>query len=330
MGKKYRNLIGRIADRDNLIHAYENAARGKRRSLGYLMFKEHLGANLSGLQAEILNGSYAPGEYRRFMVYEPKLREVAALPFYDRVAQHALCNIIEPIFDAGFVPQSYACRRGKGTHAGAIAVQAMMRRMMVAGPVFVLKTDFSKYFASIDRAILHREIRRKISCRATLRMIEAITPSAGTGLPIGNLTSQLYANVFGSLFDRWLIARGHTRFVRYMDDVVVLAHAKESLQMLRMGLAWFAEANGMRFSHWSIAPAGSGVNFLGYRIFPKHKLLRRRSVVSAKRKLAHLDGERRERFLSAWLGHAAHADTRNLLTKMGVAPCAATTRKPAS
>lgn len=320
MGKKHRNLIGRIADRDNLLQAYENAARGKRRSLGYLMFKEHLGANLAQLQSEILDGSYAPGPYRCFMVHEPKTREVAALPFYDRVAQHALCNIIEPIFDVGFVPQSYACRRGKGTHAGAIAVQALMRRMGKHGPVFILKTDFAKYFASIDRAILHREIRRKISCHATLAMIEAITPPDGIGLPIGNLTSQLYANVFGNIFDRWLIDHGYPRFVRYMDDTVIFGHAPDALQLLRMGLEWFAETQGMRFSRWSISPAGRGVNFLGYRIFPTHKLLRRRSVVSAKHKLARLAGLKRERFLSAWLGHAAHADTHNLLTKMGVKP----------
>lgn len=325
MGKKFKNLIQRIASRENLLHAYEKASKGKRRSMGYLVFKEHLGANLARLHTELITGTYKQGAYRHFFVYEPKKRQISALPFYDRVAQHALCNVIEPILDKTFLPQSYACRTDKGTHAGAIDLQAMMRRMGEKGRVYALKTDFSKFFPSVDRAILRQEIVRKISCRPTLDLIDSITPQDGAGLPIGNLTSQLYANVYGNIVDQWLVHHmGESRFIRYMDDIVVLAHAPEYLQCLRMALGWKSESINMGFSHWNIQPVERGVNFLGYRIFPTHKLLRRQSVISAKRKITRYtengNTESLDRFVASWRGHARWANSYNLLNKLGVAP----------
>ena len=154
--KKHRNLIKQIASLPNLYRAYAKASRGKRYSAGHLQFKQHLAANLKMLSEAILDGSYQPSPPNVFFVNEPKRREISALPFADRVVQHALCNIIEPIFDKTFLPHSYGCRVGKGTHAAAIEAQAIMRR----GYTCWLKIDYSKYFASIDRAILHREIRR--------------------------------------------------------------------------------------------------------------------------------------------------------------------------
>lgn len=325
MGKKFKNLIQRIASRENLLRAYEKASKGKRRSIGYLMFKEHLGANLARMQHELSSGTYKPGSYRTFFVHEPKKREISALPFYDRVTQHALCNVIEPILSATFLPQSYACRTNKGTHAGAIELQAMMRRMGKRGKVYALKTDFRKFFPSVDRSILRQQIARKISCGPTLALIDVITPSDGSGLPIGNLTSQLYANVYGNIVDHWLAHKAkEARFIRYMDDIVILAHTPEYLYMLRMALGWKSESINMGFSHWNIQPVERGVNFLGYRIFPTHKLLRRQSVISAKRKIKRYiekgNTESLDRFVASWRGHARWANSYNLLTKLGVEP----------
>lgn len=324
MGKKFKNLIQRIASRENLLHAYEKASKGKRRSMGYLIFKEHLGANLARMQHELSSGTYKQGPYRTFFVHEPKKREISALPFYDRVTQHALCNVIEPILSATFLPQSYACRTNKGTHAGAIELQAMMRRMGEHGKVYALKTDFRKFFPSIDRSILRQEIARKISCGPTLALIDVITPPEGGGLPIGNLTSQLYANVYSNIVDHWLVHKAkEVRFIRYMDDIVILAHTPEYLQCLRMALGWKSESINMGFSHWNIQPVERGVNFLGYRIFPTHKLLRRQSVISAKRKIKRYtengNTESLDRFVASWRGHARWANSHNLLTKLGVA-----------
>lgn len=317
MGQRYKHLFERVVTTENLYAAYHKAARGKRASLGHLFFREHLATNLGRLRDALQDGSYRVGTPREFMVHEPKQRLISALPFVDRVAQHALCNVIEPIFDKVFLPQSFACRPGKGTHACAAAVQAELRRSPDA---WVLKTDFSKYFASIRREVVHAEYRRKISCPRTLTLLEEFVPPSGVGLPIGNLTSQLSANLVGHVLDRWLAHEIRAfKFFRYMDDVVIIGHSKEALQVLRHGMAWFCEAHlGLKFSRWSVFPAARGVNFVGYRIWSTHKLLRRSSVLGAKRKLIRLKGVERQRFIAAWTGHARWANSFNLRQRLGV------------
>lgn len=321
MGKKHRNLIQEIASLPNLYRAYEKAARGKRYSIGHLQFKEHLAANLRLLSNALKDGSYRPSPPNVFFVNEPKRREISALPFADRVVQHALCNIIEPIFDRTFLPNSYACRTGKGTHAAAIEAQANMRR----GFTWWLKLDFAKYFASVDRALLNVEIRRKISCRGTLDLIEAFLPASGRGLPIGNLTSQLFANVYGHILDRHLTHRlGLRHWLRYMDDTVIFARSREALAVIQHALKWFSEVRmGLAFSRWSIGPVTRGLDWLGYRIWPTHKLLRRRSVIAAKRKIFRYrragDALSLTRFVASWRGHAQWANSFNLLNRLGVA-----------
>ena len=319
MGKKYRNLMGRIASTENLWLAYRKAKHGKRKTIEHLRFQEHMATHLATLSSQLSNGAYRVGAARQFRIFEPKPRTITALPFRDRVVQHALCNVIEPIFERTFLPNSCACRVGGGTHLAARKVQSMMRRMEKAGGVYFLKTDFAAYFASIDRARLHQAISAKISCRRTIALIESIVPISGSGLPIGSLTSQLFANVYGNIVDMWLAHEvGESRFVRYMDDIVILGYSPEYLHALRLRLSWFSEAElGLRFSHWQVSPSSRGVNFVGYRIWSTHKLLRRSSVSRAKRKL---DGFRRSgnndarvKFAASWLGHAMWADSYNLI-----------------
>lgn len=326
VAKRYRNLIGRITADDTLREALRLTARSKRLTLGFLEFKEFGPLNLNDLARDMRRGEYVQGEPHEFQIFDPKLRTISALPFRDRVAQQALCLVLEPIFDALLLPHCYASRKGKGTHAGVRDVQATLRRLGRHGEtVYVLKTDFSRYFASIERPVLWRLIERKISCSGTLRVLEAMVPREGIGLPIGSLTSQIFANVYaGMTLDRFLQQElGETDWFRYMDDLVVLSTSIEHLKALRVAIERYSAAElGLRFSKWSVQPASRGINFLGYRIWQTHKLLRRDSVVRARRKIAAYraagDGERLERFLSAWLGHASHGDTRNLIRALGV------------
>ncbi len=196
----------------------------------------------------------------------------------------------------------------------------------MGAPLYCLKTDFSKYFASIDRPRLHEIIRRKISCRRTLQLIETMTHPVGVGLPIGSLTSQLFANLYGGAVDRFIhFDLGEQHWHRYMDDIVILGHDPERLRAVRCEIEQFAsEYLRLRFSRWSVAPVTRGVNFLGYRIWPTHKLLRRRSVISAKRKIARFrasgDNEALEKFLAAWTGHAGWADVHNLFSSLNLKP----------
>jgi hypothetical protein len=331
MGKKHRGLFDQVYDLDALWRAYRKASAGKRGTIGYLLFRQQEAANLVLLSHEIRDGSYLPGPPQQFTVYEPKKRAISALPFRDRIVQHALVAAIEPIFERVFLPQSYACRPGKGTHRGAVAAQATMRRMLRTGPAWYLKIDWASYFASIDRSILHREIRRKISCNRTLALLELFHPPSGVGLPIGNLTSQLCANIYGHILDRLLVHTVHHKcFLRYMDDTVIFAHSREYLEVFRFHLKWFCETEmRLDFSRWSIAPVTRGLNFLGYRIWPSHKLLRPASVARAKKKIRRYrscgDHAALERFLASWRGHAAWADSHNLLKHLGVAKCITTT-----
>lgn len=320
MGKKHKNLFPRIIETSNLYRAYHKAAKGKMYSGGHLVFKQNLAANLANLREALASGEYQPGEPNLFWVYEPKPRHITAMPFVDRVAQHAVCNVIEPIFDNVFLPQSYACRKGKGTHSAARDVQAELRRMHGNGHrVWALKTDFAGYFHNIQREILHTEYRRKIACKPSLGLIEKMVPSKGIGICIGELISQLSANLYGHIIDRWLVHKvGVARFFRYMDDIVVLGYSREALGVLRLRMQMFAERHmGLRFSKWSVQPATRGINFVGYRIWHSHKLLRRDSVLRAKRKIERYRSlglhDQLERFLASWTGHAKWADAHNLM-----------------
>lgn len=319
MGKKHKNLFELIVTDENLRLAYAKAAKGKRKSIGYLEFKQNDSANLARIKQALITGTYRPALPRKFMVHEPKAREISALPFHDRVVQHALCNIIEPIFDKVFVPQSYACRVSKGTHSAVKQVQSMLRK---DSNKWVLKTDFSKYFASIDLAILHTEFRRKLSCQDTLALLETFIPKFGHGLPIGNLTSQLAANVYGHIIDRWLLhSKQIATFVRYMDDIVIIGNTKESLIATQREMKMFIDTDmHLHFSHWSITPGALGINFCGYRIWKTHKLIRKSSVQAARKRINTYTrlGQQSalQKFIAAWNGHIKFANCFNLQTTL--------------
>lgn len=319
MGKKYKRLIDDIADIENLRNALHKTSSGKRMTWGYLEFKEYSELNLERLQSEIINGTWRQGGFREFTVYEPKPRSIHALEFKDRVVQHALVNVIGPIFEKTLMPGTFACREGMGTHAGVRHVQSGLRR---TGATHFLKTDYSKFFPSIDREVLHGLIRKKISCHQTLKLIEAILPTHGKGLPIGSLTSQLFANVYGGEVDRFIHFKlGAREWTRYMDDIVILSSNPYELRNWFEDIEQFSvEKLGLRMSKWQISPVTRGINFLGYRIWPRHKLMRKQSVTTAKRKIKKYikrnDDESLNKFLASWRGHASHADTCNLFNHL--------------
>ncbi len=326
MSKRFRNLIASITSPANMEQALRLTAAGKRLTSGYLEFKEYSALNLAELARDMAEGRYVQGEPRQFHVFDPKKRLISALPFRDRVAQQALCLIIAPIFDAAMLPRAFACRPGKGTHAGVVLLQSELRHESRGGrPLYFLKTDFRGYFASIERETLWRLIEAKISCRATLALIEAMVPRRGIGLPIGSLTSQIFANYYcGATLDRHLQQMLNERlWYRYMDDIVVLGASSDHLRRVKDEIEQFSrERLGLRFSKWQIASITRGVNFLGYRIWPTHKLLRKDSVTRARRKIAAYraagDEARLQKFLAAWLGHAQWADSANLIRSLGI------------
>jgi RNA-directed DNA polymerase len=309
-------LIERIASPENMQLAFNRTACAKRMSFGYLEFKEYKSINLIKLGQELLGGSYQVGSYKQFYVFEPKKRLISALEFKDRLAQHALMAVIGDIFDAMFLPNTYACRVGKGTHGGVRYLQSELRKD--PKPMYYLKTDYTKFFPSVDHTLLLAMIERKIACERTMKIIKQLVIPGNVGIPIGSLTSQLFANIYGSQLDHFIHHElKHRRWARYMDDVVILGNDPEQLRQDFEKIQQFSQEKlKLTISKWQCASVKRGINFLGYRIWATHKLIRKDSVLRAKHKIKHFI-EHHEflnltKFLASWRGHASWADTHNL------------------
>ena len=185
-------------------------------------------------------------------------------------------------------------------------------------PLFFLKMDFRKFFPSIDRTILYEEINRKIKDNHILWLLNQIIPPSGIGLPIGNLTSQLFANVYGTIFDRYVKQSLRVKhYVRYMDDTVILSTDKAYLKSMLQKLTWFTQNQlHLEFSKWYIENINKGLSFVGYRIFRTHTLIRKSSVIRCKRKvqtyLYHRKYDELYKSLVSWYGHIQWANSHNL------------------
>jgi retron-type reverse transcriptase len=234
MPHRHDQLFGKIANFQALHVAARRAVRGKRKKPGAASFFANLERELLALERQLREGTYRPGHYVAFEVNDPKKRIVSAAPFRDRVVHHALCAVIEPIFEAGFIEHTFANRIGKGTHR-AIEVYERYRDRYA----HVLRCDIYRYFPAIDHAILKSEFRRRITCPATLALVDLIADGSNPqepvhlyfngddlftpfqrhrGLPIGNLTSQFFANLYLDGFDHFVTEVLRAPYLRYVDD----------------------------------------------------------------------------------------------------------------
>ena len=324
----------------NLLTAASRAQRGKRTRPNVSVFRLDLEAQLLRLQEELRTHTYHPGRYRSFIVYEKKPRLISAAPFRDRVVHHALCNIIEPIFDRAFLFDSYACRKGKGTHAAVERASLYARRFQ-----YVLKCDVEKYFPSIDHAILFERIERTIWDQDVLWLVRLIidesppqppvmhyfpgdawwTPfDRARGIPIGNQTSQFFANVYLDGLDHF--AKETLRlpgYIRYVDDFLVFHQEKAVLHEVQQILADYCEGLRLRLHPRKclVAPIAKGFSFLGYRMFPTHRRIDTGNVRRFKRRLrgyraavasGTLPVDTARACVQSWEAHASHADTVRL------------------
>lgn len=246
--KRYGHLFERYANFDALYDGYLRARKGCRESWACMRFELHLEENLIDLLNHLHWGSYSTGPYRHFYVHEPKTRRITALTqFRDRVLQHAMYAVLAPIWESRFVSDSYACRVGKGTHRAADRAQAMLKECLIRhGKIYALKADIAKYFASIDHAVAKRLIRRALKCPSTLALLDDMIDSysepgrPGKGMPIGNLISQLLANVYLDALDQHVKCRLSERwYCRYMDDFLIIGADKEHLQQRRIEIEWW-------------------------------------------------------------------------------------------
>jgi len=345
--KTYRNLYPQLYDFANLYASYRAARRAKRGRAEVARFTARVEDALFRLQAELRDECYQPGAYRHFFIYEPKKRKISAAPFRDRVVHHALVNVIEPIFERRFIYDSYACRVGKGTHRALDRCTHFVRQYR-----FVLQCDVAKFFPTIDHALLLTILSRTIADPQLLRLCERIVrsgegvldserelhwfpgddlfaPLRAQGLPIGNLTSQFWANVYLNELDQFVKRTLKCRsYVRYADDFLLFHNDKATLHRWLGELRDIAATRLRLVLHptkCQVFPTSSGVPFLGFRHFATQRRLKRPSVVRFRRRLrglqqAYADGElsleKVADSIQSWCAHAAHGNTYRLRSQI--------------
>ncbi len=344
--KRYDELYPQINTFANLLNAYYKARRGKRDKQQVFRFEFNFEDELLQLQEELRAQTYTPGAYHSFRLDDRKKRLVSAAPFRDRVVHHALCNIIEPIFERKFIFDSYANRKKKGTHRALDRAQDFSQKYKYA-----LQGDIAQCFPSIDHAILFKILARPIADEQVLWLIEKILASGAEihrdqyimqyfpdddlfavnrprGLPIGNLTSQFWANVYLNELDQFVKRELKVKaYVRYVDDFVLFSNEKRVLWEWRAAIEKFLQTLRL-VTHprkTVVYPVHNGIPFLGWRVYPERRRLKRDNVcdfVERFRKLTRayqtreIDFETLDRSTQAWIAHARHGNTKRLRAKL--------------
>lgn len=309
--KRTAHVFEAAFTRDRLLAGFHDAARTKHGRHACLEFSRRIGTEIEQLHRELHSGSYRPRAPFTFTVREPKPRTIHAPAFRDCVVQHAAYQVIAPLFDRGFIDQSFACRVGRGTHRAADYAQRALRAV---GPdSYTLKLDVRRFFYRINRGTLRGLIERRLKDG---RMVDVLMRFADhrepTGIPIGSLLSQLYALVYLSPVDHFIKRTLGVRwYCRYVDDLLLVGLTHDQALAYRARVAAFLRDRlGLELSRSTIARVARGVNFVGYRTWPSRRLVRRRAQYVYR---AALRRGNREAAISC-LGHARHTHSlRHLL-----------------
>lgn len=340
------NCFDTIADINTLLLAYRRARRGKRCRDYAAAFDYQLGSQLLQLQDELHKGDYRLGPYRQFTLREAKARHIDAPTFRDRVVQHAICAVLNPFYDRQFIHDSYACRVGKGTHRAVRRLQYFLQLSPSSTELYACKIDVSKYYASINHKRLKDLLATKIHDARTLELLACLIDSTGSGtqhdhlfgpdspyhthgargVPIGNLTSQLFANIYLHQADLFIKQRLKIRhYLRYMDDLLLLHPDKRQLQEWQAAITDFLQDDlylTVNPRKVRIYPTRQGVDFVGYVVFRDHIRLRGSTLRAFKKRYrrqlksvadGRLSAERVQQSLQAWQAHAAHANAFRLV-----------------
>ena len=338
---KSHNLFDGIASFTPLLEACRRAAKGKRSKRNVAAFLANQEKEVLRLERELRSGNYRPGRYKTIEIFDPKHRIVSAAPFRDRVVHHALHAVCEPIFERGFIFDSYANRKGKGTHRAVSRCEKFRDRFK-----YVLHCDIYRYFPAIDHEILKRDLRRRIACDNTLNLIDCIIDASNRqepvhlyypgddlltpltrrrGIPIGNLSSQFFANVYLDGLDHYckevLRVKG---YVRYVDDFVLFHDDRRQLEEWRQQISDYLEFRRLSLHPRKtyISSTNEPLKFLGFilvsdgrRRLPEENVRRFRNRLRGLRDLCRVNKiqcDKVKQRISAWIAHADHANTWRL------------------
>lgn len=341
-------LFDQFCSFENLYLAYRKARKGKRGKASVAGFEYNQEEQLVQLQEELSSGMWRPGKYANFYIHEPKKRLISAAPFRDRVVHHALCNILEPDWERRFIYDTYANRKGKGTHRAILRASEFSRKS-----TYVLQCDIEQFFPGIDHAILRQKIAAHVNDERLMNIVDLILrsgleaqteqyemkwfdgddPSTGSGqglfaalrprgLPIGNLTSQFWGNVYLSSFDhfvkRELRAEG---YVRYVDDFLLFGNDKHNLHEWKEKIIARMAKLRLTLHEPQVFPVHTGIPFLGFRIYPTHRRLKKKRGIAFQRRFRHLyhqwlageiDRARLDASARSWSAHASWGGTYGL------------------
>lgn len=346
--KKICNIYSKIISKENLYAAAYMAARGRRYRDTSADFNFHLEEEIDRLHRELSTKTYRHGKYRLFTIYEPKERKIAAAPFRDRVIHHAVHDVIEPLIDKTFIYDSYACRKNKGTHKAVNRAQEFLR-----GNKFCFHGDVKKYFPSINHHILKGILRKRIGDEELLCLLDEIIDSANgilqvangkwdmanseeaishslyaisqKGLPIGNLTSQFFANLYLNELDYFVKLDLRLRYyLRYMDDFLIFSNDKKELLEIRETIRAFLKDRldlNMQEEKSQVYKTKHGIKFLGFKIFKDYRRLTSDNVRRFRKRLKRfaylfengkIDTQEICDSVRCWVAHSKYANTKGL------------------
>lgn len=310
--KRKNNLYEQIYNIHNLYLADELASKGKKKQYGVKVHAANADVNLTALQNMLIDKTYRTSNYQTFKVYEPKEREVYRLPYFpDRIAHHAIMNVLEPVFVATFTADTYSCIKGKGIHAAAKSIKSALADKKHT--TYCLKLDITKFYPSVDHGILKSLLRRKFKDADLLLLLDEIIDSA-PGLPIGNYLSQYFANFYMSYFDHWIKEQKQIKYYyRYADDLVILADNKPFLHDLLNEIKTYLNDNlklQVKGNYQVFPVEKRGIDFVGYKFYHTHTLLRK----SIKKSFARaVKANKPKASIASYLGWAKHCNSKNLI-----------------
>ena len=315
--KRIGSLYERICSLENLKQADINARKGKQKSYGVILHDKNRDENIINLHKSLINKEFKTSKYFIFKIHDPKERDIYQLPYYpDRILHHAIMTVLEPIWINIFTADTYACIKGRGIHA---VVRKLKRDLKdCRGTEYCLKLDIRKFYPSIDHNILKQIIRRKIKDVDLLNLLDSIIDSA-PGVPIGNYLSQYFANLYLAYFDHWIKEKKRVNYYyRYADDIVILSSSKEELHRIFNDIAEYLKVRlklEVKQNYQVFPVAVRGLDFVGYRFYHTHILLRK-SIKKAFARAVAKKGSYSIHIQSSYYGWAKHCNSINLLRKL--------------
>ena len=342
---KIESLYEKIYNISNLILAWRKARKHKTKKPYVIEFEKNVIGNLFNLHEELKNQTYQPKPLVTFILRDPKTRKISKSAFRDRIIHHAIVRIIEPIFDKSFIYDSCANRKGKGNLFAIKRFDEFKRKVTnnLHTDAYCFKADIKHYFEEVNHEILLNLIKRKISDESVIWLIEKILKNsskseifffggggrsnfnARKGMPLGNLTSQFFANVYLNELDYFMKYKLKAKYyIRYVDDFVILHSSKEQLRIWKEQINDFLKNTLKLELHPEksrIIPLSKGIDFVGFRNFYHHRLLRKRNIKNIQRKIKEFKEGRisYEKFIQSfqgWNAYARWADSYNICNKL--------------